>query len=110
MIPLRFEGYSDDTFACTGPGIDVDRDNCGNGEPIYMRVDSASGSLVVRGQYADGPCGGWSIGIAPTDHGHEEAHIPDWPIRIIRGFREYSPVLVIETAPDVKVSIVENKA
>ena len=34
MKLLRFEGYSDDTFACTGPGIDVDLDTCASGAPL----------------------------------------------------------------------------
>ena len=109
MTPLRFEGYSDDTFGCTGPGIDVDYDNCANGKPIFMRVDAAAGSLVVRGQYAEGPCGGWSIAVAPADHGAEEFHIPEWPMRIIRGSAEYSPRLVIEAPDDVQVTLINSK-
>lgn len=110
MTPLRFEGYSDDTFACTGPGIDVDYDNCANGKPIFMRVDGAAGGLVVRGQYAEGPCGGWSIAVAPADHGVEEHHIPEWPMRIERSDREYSPRLVIEADDDVRVSLITTEA
>lgn len=102
---LSFEGYSDDTFMCIGPDIGVDYDNCANGEPIFMRVDGSGGSLVVRGQYAEGPCGGWSIAVAPADHGHDEFHIPEWPMRIERSDREYSPRLVIEAPDDVTVRL-----
>lgn len=102
---LTFQGYSDDTFVCEGPGIGVDYDNCASGNPIFMRVDGSGGSLVVRGQYAEGPCGGWSIAVAPADHGHDEFHIPEWPMRIKRSDREYSPRLVIEAPDDVTVRL-----
>lgn len=109
---LTFEGYSDDTFFCQGSGagrrISVDHDNCANGKPIFMRVDGSGGSLVVRGQYAEGPCGGWSIAIAPADHGADEFHIPQWPMRMERSDREYSPRLVIDAPADVRVTLLEN--
>lgn len=103
---LRFQGYSDDTFDCYGLGIDVDYDNGGNGKPVFMRVDGTGGSLVVRGQYAEGPCGGWSIAVAPADYGADEFHIPEWPMRFERSDREYSPRLIIEAPDDVKVTLI----
>lgn len=104
---LHFEGHSDDTFSCEGAGCDVDRDNCASGEPIFMRLDGSGGSLVVRGQYAEGPCGGWSIAVAPADHGSDEFHIPTWPMHFERSDREYSPRLVIEAPDNVQVTLWE---
>jgi hypothetical protein len=106
---LEFQGYSDDTFACEGPRIDVDCDNAGSGKPVTMRLDSAEGSLVVRGQYAPGPCAGWLIGIAPAENGRDEQHIPAWPIQFGRSEREYSPKLTIEAPDDVVVTLIDEK-
>jgi len=102
MKQLHFEGYSDDTFACSGKGIDVNHDNCASCEPIDMVVTSAEGSMLVRGQYSVG--GGWLIGIAPPDE-TDEIHIPEWPMRFTRSDREYSPRLVIDAPDDVSVKV-----
>jgi hypothetical protein len=105
MKRLVFQGYSDDTFACEGPGIDVDRDTCASGEAVYMRVWCGDADcLIVSGQYCPGDTGGWLIGVSPA-RGADEQHIPLWPIRIERGEREYSPLLVIEAPDDVHVEL-----
>lgn len=108
MKNLTFQGYSDDTFACSGSGIDVDHDNCASGTPIFMKVESGSDGLIVVGHYAVGPCGGWMIGVSPLNPGSEdEKHIPEWPISFRRSDREYSPTLVIEAPDDVRVFLVD---
>lgn len=108
MNTLTFQGYSDDTFACEGRGIDVDFDNCANGEPIYMRVQASDGALIVIGQYAAGPSGGWHIAVAPINPGtDDEQHIADWPIAISRSEREYSALLTISAPDDVAVWLVD---
>ena len=76
MKLLRFEGYSDDTFACTGPGIDVDLDTCASGAPVYMRVEAGKDSMIVCGQYAPGPVAGWIIGVGPDDGEIEDKPVP----------------------------------
>lgn len=111
MKTLIFQGHSDDTFACTGPGIDVDRDNCASGAPIWMRVQAGKAdALLVCGHYATGPAAGWLIGISPADWpDHHERHIPAWPMRFEQSRREYSPQLVIEAPDDVVVTLVDVK-
>lgn len=105
MKTLKFVGYSDDTFACTGPGIDVDKDTCASGKPVTMLVASAShaGGIIVVGQYAPGHADGWLIGVSNRDPSHDDVPIPAWPIRIERSERGYSPMLLIEAPDDVKV-------
>lgn len=106
MKTLTFQGYSDDTFACAGPGIDVDRDNGGSELPVTMRVAVGDEVLIVVGQYAAvQDCPGWLIGVGPADFGAIEKHIPAWPIRFERSEREYSPRLVIEAPDDVVVTL-----
>jgi hypothetical protein len=104
---LHFQGYSDDTFACTGPGIDVDCDTCGIGEPVYMRVWGEGGSLIVCGLYALGPACGWLIGVAPA--GGDDSPIPDWSIKMDRSERPYSPLLIVEAPHDVAVELLDYK-
>ena len=69
MKTLKFEGYSDDTFACLGPKIDVDHDTCASGKPVAMLVASAEqgAGIIVVGQYAPGHAHGWLIGVSPYD-------------------------------------------
>lgn len=101
MKTIKFQGYSDDTFACTGPGINVDHDNCNNGKPILMRVDAGGESVVVYGHYAPlGATAGWLIGVSPADFDGDERHIPDWNIYFEPSDREYSPRMVMENIPD----------
>jgi hypothetical protein len=135
MKTLKFEGSSDDTFMCNGPGIDVDYDTCASGKPVYIRVEAggsrerepvtlhgADGApveafrlkgdkregFIVRGQYApNNVSGGWSIGVQPEDTEDDCQHIPTWPMRFERGDREYSPVLVVETPDDVRVKVIQ---
>ena len=111
MKTLTFEGYSDDTFACTGPKIDCDLDNCASGAPIFMEVAGNGGveRMVVRGQYAEGPCAGWSIAVAPADFGREERAIPVWPMRFERSDRPYSPRLLVDAPDDVQVRLLEHR-
>lgn len=110
MKLLKFEGFSDDTFACEGPGIDVDRDNGGNGEPVHMLVEASDGALIVTGQYGAGQSSGWLIGVAPPpdDDTSNDRPIPPWTITIARGRAPYSPALVISAPNDVTVSLLEN--
>jgi hypothetical protein len=105
MNLLTFQGYSDDTFACEGRQIDVDHDNCGNGKPVWFHVKAGNQELLVMGQYASGPSGGWMISVAPvsTKNGDENP-IADWPISISRSERPYSPLLTISAPDDVTVS------
>ena len=105
---LKFYGYSDDTFACDGPGIDVDSDNCATGDPIVMLVSSREGRLIVSGQYAPDGAGGWLIGVAPWDNpSHEDEPIPNWKISITRSDRDYSPLLIIVAPDDVRVELLK---
>jgi hypothetical protein len=105
MKRLVFQGYSDDTFACEGPDIDVDLDTCASGRPVTMIVKAGDESLIVVGWYAPSHCNGWLIGIAPHNPGHVEKHLPEWPIIITRSDREYSPLLMIDAPDDVQVEL-----
>lgn len=105
MKTLKFDGYSDDTFACIGPGIDVDYDTCASCDPVIMRVEAGGETLTVVGQYSINGTGGWMIGVS-TDGEVEDAPIPSWPIRIIRGECDYSPRLEIDAPDDVTVELV----
>ena len=105
---LFFQGYSDDTFACRGPGIDVDRDNCASGKPITMLVSGETGRMLVIGQYAAGHSGGWQIAVAPYDpdaKDDDSVAIPDWSIVFTPSRRHYSPRLSIETTCDFSVVV-----
>ena len=99
MKTLIFGGSSDDTFGEVTPRGD-DYDNCGSGEPIEYRIDSAEGSMIVVGQYCYGHAGGWSVGVAPVFVGNDAQAIPAWPIRIRPGERCYSPALEIDVPDD----------
>lgn len=109
MKLLRFEGYSDDTFSCTGRGIEVDLDTCASGAPVYLRVEAAAESMIVCGQYAPGPVGGWIIGIGPDDGGTEDKPIPEWGAAFTRTDCPYSPALNIVAPDDVKVTLIDYK-
>jgi hypothetical protein len=111
MKVLAFVGYSDDTFSCQGPGIDVDRDTCASGAPVYMLVKGKGGALVVSGQYCPGPTHGWQIAVAPWDPDHRDddtVHMPLWDIRITRSQRPYSPALTIVAPDDVTVELLDH--
>ncbi len=103
MKTLHFEGSSDDTFGMTQTSYADDFDNCGSGKPIeWMLQDHITGdAMIVVGQHAPGQAGGWLIGVAPYDSEQEEKAIPEWPMRIERGGRPYSPRLVIEVPDNV---------
>lgn len=112
MKLLKFQGYSDDTFACTGPHIDVDEDNCASGDPIVMHVSGVDGDLLVIGQYAAGHSGGWQIAVAPYDpdgRDDDTVHVPQWPISVGRSERHYSPMLTISAPDDVCVELMDNE-
>jgi hypothetical protein len=104
MKKLTFQGYSDDTFACKGPGIDVDYDTCASMKPVHMRVKAADGDLVVSGQYSAPPHhgGGWTLSVAPYDE-----DVPAWPMRLEPAARPYSPRLVIDAPDDVVVTLMD---
>ena len=105
MKLLKFQGHSDDTFACSGPGINVDYDNCASGKPITMLVESGDDAVLVVGQYAPGHAGGWLIGIAPWDPDHNDTPVPEWPMRLGRSDADYSPGLEIEAPDGVTVTL-----
>ncbi len=115
MKPLRFTGYSDDTFGDHGRTM-VDADNCGSGEPIVFKVtggpphpDSPSfapgpSGLYVWGRY---PCsddipkkipGGWMVGIQQLE---EDEPLPAWPMRW--SWEGYSVILEIDAPEGVTV-------
>lgn len=112
MKTLKFVGYSDDTFACEGPKIDVDYDTCASRKPVAMLVVSPSyrGGIVVVGQYAPGHADGWLIGVSNFDPEADDVPIPEWPIRIERSEAGYSPRLVIEAPDDVTVKLLGHDA
>jgi hypothetical protein len=111
MKRLIFQGHSDDTFACDGPGIDVDYDTCGSGKAVWMRVASGNEALLVFGRYGCGPAAGWLIGVAPIEGpGMEPQHVPPWPMSITPWRCEYSPTLIIEAPDDVAVDLVPRAA
>jgi hypothetical protein len=107
---LRFEGYSDDTFgeyALTNE----DFDNCASGKPVEILVEAGGERMVVVGQYCPGQCGGWMIGVSHhRDTDADEHHLPDWPMRIERAERTYTPALVIEAPDDVVLRRLTRKA
>lgn len=107
MKTLRFEGSSDDTFSCRGPGIDVDHDDCATFSARFMLVKSEAGALVVQGQYGCVPNSGtWMIGIAPYDPDDSApAWYPPWPIRFEAHPRGYSTTLVMDCPDDVTVEL-----
>jgi hypothetical protein len=107
---LKFQGHSDDVFACTGPGIDVDLDNCGSGQPIYMRVGLGAETLIISGQYCPGPAAGWQIGVAPGDgEDGSENRMLDCFISIGHSERDYSPLLMLFYEGDITVEVVDGK-
>lgn len=111
MKRLTFTGYSDDTFACDGPAIDVDYDTCASGKPVTMRVQSVADdeSLLVVGQYAPGACAGWLIGVAPDEGDDSDDPMPPWPMRYEPNPNvPYSPLLVIDAPDDVQVVVISH--
>ena len=107
MKEIRFEGYSDDTFMCQGPLIDVDFDTCASGNQVFMRVLSpeTGDGLIVCGQYAPEKADGWLIGISPHDPEHEDRPMPSWAARFEKADAPYSPCLVVEVPDDVIVEL-----
>ena len=98
MKTLRFAGYSDDTFGEVGVTRE-DFDNCASGDPIRFLVTAKGvpGGVVVVGQYAPEPCGGWLIGVAPYDPDHEDLPMPPWPMTLRPcADTPYSPELIME--------------
>ena len=104
MKTLIFGGYSDDTFGEITPRGD-DYDNCASGKPIEWLVESAEdgAALLVVGQHAPGSSGGWLVGVAPWDPTHDDVPMPEWPMRITRSDRSYSPALHIDVPDDTTI-------
>ena len=101
MKKLRFEGCSDDTFGEYGV-TGIDDDDCAEGSIRTFKVSSGSEALFVCGQYApEGTPGCWWIGIQTDDN----YPLPPWPIRLDRGERDYSPVLIVEVPDDATVEL-----
>jgi hypothetical protein len=97
---LIFGGASDDTFGEITPRGD-DYDNCASGKPIEWLIESASEqqSMLIVGQYCPGAATGWMIGVARV-HEDDRKPLPEWPIRLKRGEREYSPALEVDVPDD----------
>ena len=106
MPALRFEGFSDDTFGEYAHTND-DYDNCASGKPIVWLVQAGSEKLLVSGQYAPGSATGWLIGVAP--HDDDDNPLPQWPMRLERGDRPYSPALVIEAPEGVTLKCLQRE-
>lgn len=103
---LKFDGYSDDTFACKGPGIDVDFDTCASGRPVSMRVSSGEEHvIIVTGQYCPGDATGWQVAVAPGHDDPDNNPVPPWPMVITAGESPYSARLIIEAPDDVVVKL-----
>ena len=103
MKPLRFHGYSDDTFGEYGR-TGQDFDDCGEGQIRICRVQDPRGEgLHVIGVYPTMPgrwprdfpaC--WTVGIAPLV---ENGHLPPWPMIWYQD--GYTPVLELDAPADV---------
>jgi hypothetical protein len=62
---IELKGYSDDTFICEGPGVDLDDDDSARGTTRSVTVFAPDGSgVIVHGTHGDY---GWMIGLAPLD-------------------------------------------
>jgi hypothetical protein len=110
-VTLRFEGYSDDTFGEVEHFGD-DFDNAASGKPIRYLVThpDVEGGLVVVGQYGrDDVPGDWFIGVAGYDPECRDVPMPDWPVRIARSERPYSPALIIEAPAGVRIQCMERE-
>jgi hypothetical protein len=108
-ITLRFEGASDDTFGEFAHFKDS-YDNCASGTPIDWLVTAPGvvGGLVVSGQYArTGTEACWMVGVAAYDPNHDDLSIPDWPIKVVRSERGYSPALVIEAPSNATIKCMQ---
>lgn len=109
MKTLTFQGYSDDTFDCTGDGVnvdyEVDYEDAASGKPISMLVVGAGGMCIVTGQYCPGQATGWLIGVAPC--GDDTDPMPEWPMRLMAGDNNYSVKLEIDAPNNVKVTLVD---
>lgn len=110
-VTLRFEGYSDDTFGEVEHFGD-DFDNAASGKPIRYLVThpDVPGGMVVVGQYGreDVP-GDWFIGVAGYDPDYADVPMPDWPMRIVRSERPYSPSLIIKAPAGVVIRCLERQ-
>lgn len=112
MPTLRFEGYSDDTFGEYAHTND-DFDNCASGKPIdwLVTVPGQDLGLVVTGQYGRrDDVAGWQIAVGSYDPEHADTALPEWPMRFVRGERDYSPALIIEAPDGVKVTCLNRTA
>lgn len=109
-MQLRFEGASDDTFGETLQFCD-DHDNCASGRPIAYRVTAPDGqALVVVGQYAPSPCGGWLVGVSTWDPESRDVPLPDWPMHLMRGRVPYSPTLLIDVPDGTTIACLSRAA
>jgi hypothetical protein len=107
VIPLRFFGYSDDTFGEYARTRD-DYDNCAANKSIDWAVTGPDGrGVLVSGRYGEhNAC--WAISVLPWggEQGGLEVAMPPWPIRFELPKADetpYSPVLVIDAPADVTV-------
>lgn len=104
MVPLSFQGHSDDTFGEYGRS-NQDSDNCATGRPIVFKVVCPDGAgLHVWGLYGVGQSprdapGCWVIGIQQLD---EDVPLPDWRMRWYSA--GYSPILEIYAPADAIVT------
>ena len=100
---LTFCGYSDDTFMCEGPGVDVDHDDAARMTVRTIVVAAGDQRMAVTGVY--GQACMWSIGIAPID---DDEPLPDWGMAW--SFKGYSAVLRLTVPDDATVSLVQPPA
>ena len=116
---IKFSGHSDDIFECTvtpenGRAYD---DEFYPSQSSYVLVrdmatpEDASDELIVRGQYGDGPSGGWEISVSPTDKSAENRPTPPigWELSFTQSDAEYSPCLVLRVPDTVEIAQLDSK-
>lgn len=104
---LRFEGYSDDTFAETNMTRE-DLDNCASCEPVQCIVDAGTfGRVMVVGQFSRASAGNgcWMAGLSKVD---EEDTLPNWNFRITEGMSPYSIALEMDVPEDFQLTWFNN--
>lgn len=107
MKIARFQGHSDDTFACYSEDFNVDYDNCASGEPITMIVSVGEiDQLAVTGQYApNNKYSGWAITVQLVSE--DNPLNKGLSIYLTESDRPYSPELLIDGPNDMDVRLVD---
>lgn len=103
--PLRFHGYSDDTFG-EYSRFRRDAGNHGSGGWIAFKiVDQRGRGFIVAGRYGF-RMQTWSIEVTPV---RANGPVPDWPIRFVKPEPDecaYSPTLVVEAPAGVTMDLI----